>query len=107
MSDLQHLISSIERIDSRLHETTLRLEEKLESTNQVLLRNTITLEDHVRRTNLLEGRVDHIQKDVDGLSLHIHRDEWLRSTAFRVGAFTAAAITFFSTVLTAWLALKK
>lgn len=106
-TELKHLLTSVERIDSRLHETTLRLEEKLDSHNQVLLRNTITLEEHVRRTNLLEDRVDHIEKDMVGVLGHFKKDEWFQSSVSRVFATFAGFITLICTVLTAWYTLSK
>lgn len=105
--ELKHLISSIERIDSRLHETTLRLEEKLDSHNHILLRNTITLEEHVRRTNLLEDRVENVEKDMTGILLHVRKDEWFQSSMGRALAVVAGVVTLFCTVLTAWYTLKK
>jgi hypothetical protein len=104
VSDLDHFINRLEAIDSRLYETSIRLEEKLDSQNQILLRNTITLEDHVRRTNLLEERVESIEKDVIS---YVKKDEWIHSSVSKIAAGIAALITLVCTVLTAWYTLKK
>ena len=105
--ELKHLISSIEKIDTRLHETTLRLEEKLDSHNQVLLRNTISLEEHVRRTNLLEDRVESIEGDIENVKSYVTKDEWFQSSVGRIFATFAGLITLICTVLTAWYTLSR
>lgn len=38
---------------------------------KTLVRNTVTLEEHVKRTNLLEKRMEHVDNEVDGLKTHI------------------------------------
>jgi hypothetical protein len=41
-----------------------RIDERLDKTNEILARNTATLEEHVRRTNLLEQKVAPIEAHV-------------------------------------------
>lgn len=53
MQDLNRIFDKIEKID-----------DKLETMDKSLLRNTITLEEHVRRTNLLENEVRPLKKHV-------------------------------------------
>lgn len=102
--DLKHLL---QQMDMRFHESTRRFEDKLDVQNEILLRNTITLEEHVKRTNLLENRVDSVEKSVVQLDLHVKKDEWFQSSVSRMGMFIAGFVTLICTILTAWISLKK
>lgn len=42
-----------------------KLSEKQDRMNETLIRNTATLEEHVRRTNLLEAEIKPIKRHVD------------------------------------------
>ncbi len=53
MADLDKLFDKIEKIDDRLNSIDLSL-----------VRNTISLEDHIKRTNLLEDEIKPIKKHV-------------------------------------------
>jgi hypothetical protein len=42
-----------------------KLDERLDRIDATLIRNTVTLEEHVRRTNLLESDMKPIKRHVD------------------------------------------
>jgi hypothetical protein len=40
---------------------------------KTLVRNTTSLEEHMRRTHLLEAKTEHIETEVDGLREHVDK----------------------------------
>lgn len=62
--DLNHrdLIGGIEKIR----------DEQIEQ-GKTLIRNTASLEEHIRRTNLLETKMTHVEEEVDGLKSHVDK----------------------------------
>lgn len=53
MADLERILNKIDKID-----------DKLLVIDSTLLRNTITLEEHVRRTSILESEIKPLKKHV-------------------------------------------
>lgn len=49
----------------RLARDQAKLVEKVDKYNETNVRNTATLEEHVKRTNLLEARFEHIEDHVE------------------------------------------
>lgn len=64
-----HLLAEIHRI----HNSHDKIFDKLSQQAETLVRNTISLEEHIRRTNLLEKKMDHVEEEVDGLKNHIEK----------------------------------
>lgn len=64
-SDL--VLHELRRQDEKLD----RMTDKQAEQNEVLLRNTITLEEHVKRTKLLEDRAERIEDEVDEIKDHV------------------------------------
>jgi len=56
---------------TRIHTSHDRIFDKLSEQGETLVRNTTSLEEHVRRTNLLETKVGHVEVEVDGLKTHL------------------------------------
>lgn len=70
----QHVLAELKRLDqnhNRIIDKIDQIDEKFCEYNTLLTRNTVSLEDHVRRTNLLETKVEHVESEVDGLKNHI------------------------------------
>ena len=40
---------------------------------KTLIRNTESLEHHIKRTDLLEKKVEHVENEVDGLKSHVDK----------------------------------
>lgn len=70
-----HVLAELKRFDDN-HK---RIYDKLEEQGQTLVRNTITLEEHVRRTNLLETEVSKVKEEVDGLHIHLGKVDTILS----------------------------
>lgn len=64
-----HLLAEIHRI----HNSHDKIFDKLSEQGETLVRNTLSLEEHIRRTNLLEKKMDHVEEEVDGLKSHVER----------------------------------
>ena len=57
---MERVVAQLDRIEVRQD----RAEAKLDANNETLIRNTVTLEDHVKRTNLLEQELKPIKSHV-------------------------------------------
>lgn len=68
-----HVLTEIHRI----HNSHDKIFEKLSEQGETLFRNTVSLEEHVRRTNLLETKVAHVENEVDGLKSHVDKVNFL------------------------------
>ena len=55
-----HILDHLNRIDNKQD----KIFEELQTQNTTLVRNTVSLEDHIKRTNLLERKMDLIEEDV-------------------------------------------
>ena len=64
-----HLLTEIHRI----HDSHDKIFDKLSQQGETLVRNTISLEEHIRRTNLLEKKMEHVEVEVNGLKNHVDR----------------------------------
>jgi len=62
-----HILTEI----GRMHTSSERIFDKLAEQGETLVRNTVSLEEHVRRTNILETKMDHVEDEVSGLSIHV------------------------------------
>jgi len=72
----RHVLAELKRLDranEHLHSKFDKLHLSLDKYNEILVRNTASLEEHMRRTNLLESRLEKVDQEVDGLSAHIDR----------------------------------
>ena len=67
---LEHIRESLHDIRNNLGELSLIREEQTEQ-GKTLVRNTVSLEEHVRRTNLLEIKLEHVENEVNGLRTHV------------------------------------
>lgn len=71
MSDVKDfsaiVLHELKRQDEKLDKLVFKQMEQ----NETLVRNTVTLEEHVRRTNLLENRAERIEKDVIEVQDHV------------------------------------
>jgi hypothetical protein len=54
--------------NKRLADKLDKLDERLDEMSGILLRNTISLEEHIKRTNLLESRLAPIERSVDRMN---------------------------------------
>ena len=79
----RHVLAELKRLDKANEQT----HSKLDRYNETLLRNTATLEVHVKRTNLLEEKLDRVDQEVDGLKAHIDN---VRNIINLVSAFFSA-----------------
>lgn len=64
-----HLLAEL----GRIHSSHDRIFDKLSEQGETLVRNTVTLEEHVRRTNLLEEEMTTVKEEVSGLHTHINK----------------------------------
>jgi hypothetical protein len=62
-----HLLNEI----GRIHTSNERIFDKLAEQGETLVRNTVSLEEHVRRTNLLENKMTYVEDEVSELCLHV------------------------------------
>lgn len=61
------VLHELRRQDTKLDKIT----DKQSEQNEHLLRNTITLEEHIKRTKLLEDRAERIEDEVDVIKDHV------------------------------------
>jgi uncharacterized protein YwgA len=98
-----HVLSELKRLDSGVSKANDTLEEhktSLEAINQTLIRNTVSLEEHVKRTNLLERKFEHIDTEVDGLKDHLKEIKWMTSGVFKFMILVAGIASFVGTLIT-------
>ena len=67
---LGHIRGSLHDIRNSLGGLELIRDEQVEQ-GKTLVRNTVSLEEHVKRTNLLETKMEHVEDEVSGLKTHI------------------------------------
>lgn len=70
----QHVLAELQRLNeenSTFHAKLDTISDRMGRYNEILVRNTVTLEDHVLRTNMLQTKVDHVESEVNGLKEHI------------------------------------
>jgi hypothetical protein len=63
---LEHIANQIERLDSKISKT----DEKIGNIEVILARNTTSLEEHIKRTNILEQKLEPVEthvKHVEGI----------------------------------------
>lgn len=48
----------------RLEDKLDKLDERLDNIDKTMIRNTVSLEDHIRRTEILEEKIDPIEKQI-------------------------------------------
>lgn len=51
-------------MDKRIEDKIDKISDDISDVKVTLVRNTISLEEHVKRTNMLEAKVDPIEKDI-------------------------------------------
>jgi endonuclease III len=51
--------------DERLYKQLDRIEERLDGSEKILERNTLSLEEHIKRTNLLEEEFKPVKRHVE------------------------------------------
>lgn len=69
-----HVLAELKRFDKNhesIHDKIDKMDSRLDKYNETLIRNTISLEDHILRTNLLEKKMEHVESEVDGLKSHM------------------------------------
>lgn len=52
-------------MDKRLEDKIDKISDDISEVKVTLARNTVSLEEHVRRTNILEDKVEPMRKDID------------------------------------------
>lgn len=68
-----HMLKELDRFADKQD----RIYERIIEQNETLIRNTVSLEEHVKRTNLLEDKVSHVEKDLGKVNSHIAKVETL------------------------------
>lgn len=69
-----HILAEIKRFNkehSLFSRKMSKFDSRLDRYNEILIRNTVSLEEHIKRTNLLEKKVDHVETEVGGLRDHL------------------------------------
>lgn len=84
----KHVLESLHS----LQRTVERVADRQDDQASTLVRNTVTLEEHVRRTDLLEQKVDHVESQVGDVSAHVHRVQGMSRMA-RLIAVAAGTLT--------------
>jgi chromosome segregation ATPase len=67
-----HVLAELKRFDrahDSLHSKLDKLDCRMDQYNETLIRNTASLDEHIRRTDLLEKKVESIEGDVHGLKM--------------------------------------
>lgn len=52
-------------MDKRIEDKIDKISDDISEVKVTLARNTVSLEEHVKRTNILEARVEPMRKDID------------------------------------------
>lgn len=71
----RHVLAELKRLDranEHIHSKLDKVHVSLDKYNENLYRNTASLEEHVRRTDLLESKIEKVEQEVDGLRAHIN-----------------------------------
>lgn len=79
----------------RLGKDANYIHQQLVQINETLLRNTVSLEEHMKRTNLLEDKIEHIDTHVK----KVQALGWLFSTDNLVLKGILAALSVFGAIL--------
>lgn len=61
----------------RLSKDTAQTHKRLETYNEILIRNTTSLEEHVKRSNLLEMRIEQVDEQVKRTANLVSFFNWL------------------------------
>lgn len=69
--------------------------EKINSIDRTLIRNTITLEEHIKRTKQNELLIERIFEDVEPVKKHVH----VMEGAFKLLGFTALILSVIGGIL--------
>ena len=70
----EHVLAELKRFNKEhavFSKKVSKLDDRLDKYNEVLVRNTVSLEEHIKRTNLLEKKIGHVEREVGGLREHV------------------------------------
>ena len=88
---------SIENKLNRMEDKIDLITEKLSTVDKTLERNTVSLELHIRRTNLLEAEIGNVKSEIDPIAFHVKVVQLILKTALAIAASSGlwAAIRYF------------
>jgi hypothetical protein len=66
----------------RVLELLDRLDGRLDTVDQTLVRNTVSLEEHIKRTNMLEEHVKGLEKELTPVHAHVS----FMNSVFKIGS---------------------
>lgn len=72
-----------------LRERLDKLDDKQDKMNEVLIKNTLSLEEHMRRTSLLESEVKRVDGEVKPLKM---RDQFFSNVSKIISVVVAAVL---------------
>lgn len=76
-----------------------RIEERLDKMNETLIRNTMSLEEHMRRSAAIEQAVELQGKMIDARMKPVEEHVKFLNNAAKLAAVIGAVVTFFVTVI--------
>jgi hypothetical protein len=62
-----HVLAELKRFDKnadQLHLKIDKMDKRFDDYNETLVRNTVSLEEHIKRTNLLENKVGAVEDEI-------------------------------------------
>lgn len=71
------------------------MDTRIDGIDKTLAVNTEQLKEHIRRTEILETKVDTVELDVDVIKLHVDRVENIPKIIMWIVAFLAAVLGLF------------
>lgn len=95
--DLEFIISRQDEHHRLMLDKLDKIVDKQVEQGETLVRNTISLEEHIRRTNLLEAQVSATQEDVEDIKEHVDK----MKVVGKLLTPTKAKVKWIVTILTA------
>ncbi len=90
----------------RIFECVDKINEKLDILTENDTRNTVTLEEHVRRTDLLETMTNDTKCRVDALTIEIAKNKAIQSTIYRCACIGGTCLATIFTFVIAYMRYK-
>lgn len=85
---LQNLIDKVENRDNVV-------ERRLDSIDKTLTSQHESLKHHIYRTDLLEKQLEHIEKDVEPIKIHVNRVDGVLKFLGIISLITGIALSFY------------
>jgi hypothetical protein len=95
-----------ETVIQRIFECLDKIDSKLEILANNDTRNTLTLEEHIRRTELLETKTEITDHRVEVLEVEIVKNRTIKSTAYKCVCIVGSVLATIASLIITWTKFK-